>query len=535
MASSWMLEPSSKDSFIIESICSEKRWIDQIHKILAAEVMVEIEPVSIFHVPSTLRIYKPEVYTPQVVALGPYHHFRRELYDMERFKLMAASRLQKDFKTLEFKELVKGLKQLEHRVRACYHKYLDIEGETLAWIIAIDGLFFLDFLQAYTKSPSTTARLVDSTGRKLAFDSILGDLMMLENQIPIFLLGEILSIQCPSIPDLANNVLHPMLMEFVKSFSPLKIKDDPTLFEASKDANHLLDFLHKLIVPKLDDGTLKPDDSKNETEAPDLDKTMSFDSSTMSEFVPKLWSMACELHLKLVNKIEGPVNSVVKLLLSLAGMSGMLRKKDQETGKPENESLNPPNVEEINIPSVTDLSKFGVEFRNSTGGIESVNFDPRTDIFTLPVITLDVYSKVVMRNLVAYEVSIAPESLVFTRYMELMHGIVDTAEDASLLEKKNIIVSHLKSDAEVAEIFNGMSKSVKLTNVPHIDKTIKDVNTFFYSMRAVRMCKRMKMLARLSWKLLTLLAVVMLLLMMGLQSFCSVYRCNNIFRNITSN
>ncbi|KAI8571583.1 hypothetical protein RHMOL_Rhmol01G0131300 [Rhododendron molle] len=77
-------------------------FVDALLHVLAAEEHSD-SPVL-----PTLSIYKPEAYVPHLVALGPYRHFRPELYKMERFKLATATRLQSDFKTLEFKELIKA-------------------------------------------------------------------------------------------------------------------------------------------------------------------------------------------------------------------------------------------------------------------------------------------------------------------------------------------------------------------------------------------------------------------------------------------
>jgi hypothetical protein len=59
-----------------------------------------------------------------------------------------------------------------------------------------------------------------------------------------------------------------------------------------------------------------------------------------------------------------------------------------------------------------------------------------------------------------------------------MNGIIDTENDAKILREKGIILNHLKSDKEVANMWNGMSKSLRLSRVQSMDKTIEDVTSF---------------------------------------------------------
>ncbi|KAI8565686.1 hypothetical protein RHMOL_Rhmol03G0280100 [Rhododendron molle] len=512
---------------IFESSASEQRWLAEISKILEEEVKVEIDhPVTIFRVPATLSVSRPSAYTPQVIGLGPYHRFRLEISDMERYKLGAASRLQRDFKSLEFKQLVSGLSRLEYKVRACYHKYLDIEGETLAWIMAIDGLFLLEFLRCYNSSASiTTAHLVDSIGRKLAHEAVLGDILMLENQIPIFVLREILSMQCSSQLEVAEELFPKTLKDFCKALSPVKTREDLILSQVSEHA-HLLDLLYHLIVPELVGPVVGPCNIYWESEAAILENNPDLDSSKFSINVFEiLWSIFSKLNVGFVRKIS-------RLVQNIGGVSGKFissSKSTKEDIKPENEGTKSPNVEEIMIPSVSHLSHAGVPIRPTTGGIATVKFDQTTKKLYLPVIRLNVNSEVIMRNLVAYEASIGSESLAFTRYIELMNGIINTAEDAKLLREKKIIVNSLKSDADVADLFNGMSKPVRLTNVPFIDKTIEDVNKYYNNTTAVKFNRRCKNFVYGSWQILTILAVVLMMLLMGVQSFCSVYSCPKLF------
>jgi hypothetical protein len=88
---------------------------------------------------------------------------------------------------------------------------------------------------------------------------------------------------------------------------------------------------------------------------------------------------------------------------------------------------------------------------------------------------------------VAYEACISSEVMVFTRYMELMNGIIDTKEDVRILREAGIILNHLKSDKEVAALWNGMTKSVRVTKVPILDKAIKGANTYYSESWKARM------------------------------------------------
>ncbi|KAL7259624.1 hypothetical protein ACSBR1_005503 [Camellia fascicularis] len=79
---------------ILESSNDEQRWINQVSKILQDGPN---------RPPTTISAFKPEAYVPQLIGLGSYHHFRSELYEMERYNLAAAARHQNQFESLEFK------------------------------------------------------------------------------------------------------------------------------------------------------------------------------------------------------------------------------------------------------------------------------------------------------------------------------------------------------------------------------------------------------------------------------------------------
>ncbi|KAI6689869.1 hypothetical protein NL676_026697 [Syzygium grande] len=90
----------------VGEIFDEIRWLIHIHQTLEEELEDETEvPVSISSVPNVLMSSDRELYTPQQVAIGPYHHWRPEMYEMERYKLATAKRSQKQLQRIKFQNL----------------------------------------------------------------------------------------------------------------------------------------------------------------------------------------------------------------------------------------------------------------------------------------------------------------------------------------------------------------------------------------------------------------------------------------------
>ncbi|XP_059460315.1 putative UPF0481 protein At3g02645 [Corylus avellana] len=522
----------------------DQEWVIQISRALEEDLQDINAEVSIFSVPKTLVSLKPDAYTPQLIALGPYHHQRPELFEMEHHKLTSAKRVQKNLQQIKFCHMVNHIAQSDSTVRSCYHRFLEFDQETLAWIFAIDASFLLEYLQTYSpeteegslmRISSKMAHLIDYTRRKTAHHAILRDVIKLENQIPLFLLREVHSFYPGENHD---EVFATMLMGFCKDLSPIKYINFQCFREDCFWRAHLLQLLYHMVAPKLQ---LVPDCS--EQEKPKEDEEIGWFRKALKSFLTAVFYINLVL-LRLLRKIykskavtflatlpfkiifsyvfhlrnKGDINNFISSAGSVA--------EEVESTSHEMEVELSPLVEEIAIPSVTQLHKIGVKFCPAKGGLESINFDKSSCQFYLPVIHLDDNSEIVLRNLVAYEACIAPEMMVFTRYTELMNGIIDDEEDVRILREAGIILNRLKSDGEVATLWNGMTKSVRETKVPILDKAIEGANTYYSESWKVRMNGTMKKYVFASWPCLTFLAANILILMSTLQAACSVYNCS---------
>ncbi|KHN38011.1 putative UPF0481 protein At3g02645 [Glycine soja] len=541
----------------------ELRWVINIRKTLEEELEEDGDQfaVSIFSVPKLLMASDPDSYVPQQVALGPYHYWRPELYEMQRYKIAAAKRFQKHHQSCKLENLVDQLTKLEQRVRACYHKFLDFNGETLVWMMTVDASFLLEFLQVFSmqegakvqRVSSSMSHLVDYAGKKSAHNAILRDIVMLENQIPLFVLRKMLDLKFSSL-EAADDMLSLMFIGLFKEISPFKMMEEYPNIQVSENV-HLLDFLYNVIVPKLEQqsDTIEVEFQQEQKEGNDEEATS--DSSHVKQFFSEVWKLLSKLNkgpMKMVKKVivSKPLKVFVqlpwKIVSNLPGLKVMKQplehflfsqeKGDENKGESASSRSNslmnkPPSVEEITIPSVTELLNCGIRFVPTKGSISSISFDVKTCTFYLPTIGLDVNTEVFLRNLVAYEASVALGPLVITRYTELMNGIIDSEEDAKVLREKGIILNHLKSDKEVANLWNGMSKSLRLSRVSLLDKVIEDVNKYYNGRMKVKIWKFMRVYVFSSWQFLTFLAALCLLLLMALQAFCSVYTCSRFFQS----
>ncbi|XP_074376655.1 putative UPF0481 protein At3g02645 [Apium graveolens] len=534
----------------------EHRWIIHIRKSLNEDPEEEADiPVTIFNVPKSLLLNNADAYVPQQVALGPYHHWRPELYEMERYKLGSAKRTLKIMQSVRFQHLVDQFTLIEPTIRACYHKYLDISGETLAWMMVIDVSFLLEFLHIYAvksrgkvlrRVSSRMSHLIDFAERKSGHNAILRDMIMLENQIPMFLLRKMLEFQLSSVES-ADDTLLSMLGGVCNVLSPFRVMIDLSAIQI-RDQVHILGFLYQAILPTKSEGSLSElmeTDSQNGTKV-SQEKSSNFGEQLL-DIITRSFSVMVSFFKRILQSRH--VKVILRLpwliISNLPGISTLKqpiedlccsRGKDEEEKKPgncskENDHINkPPTVEEISIPSVTELYKSGISFVPTDGSIMTLGFDSKTSTFSLPTITLDVNTEIVLRNLVAYEACNASGPLVFTRYTELMNGIIDTEEDARLLRERGIVLNLLKSDEEVANLWNGMSRSIRLTKVQFMDKMIEDINKYYSGKWTIKIEKFIKLYVFKSWKILILVAAVLLLLLMSLQVFSSMYRFYHLFQ-----
>ncbi|XP_024964027.1 putative UPF0481 protein At3g02645 [Cynara cardunculus var. scolymus] len=472
----------------------DKSWVDHISKTLKSQIAVTIDtpPVSIFEIPKTLKAEKLEAYTPQRIGLGPNHHFQSELYQkMEQNKLTAVKRILRPHQIQDHQDqVVEKVREIIPIICACYDLYLDADDDTLAWLFAIDGLFLLDHLRAYSDHQ---------------FGIEAKDLIMLENQIPLIVLKEIqkaISISDEKA-DAQEDYLESKLHFFCKSHSPFLLSKEKVDFSR---VNHILDYMYHSIV-------------NNETS---ISRQVNFTNHGSGSPEKDAKQELLEALVKMGGLIPGakPFLEIIESIRK--DFSDSIEKKQM--------------VEEIKVPSVSELGDIaGVKFRLSPGneGIRNISFVVEKERSCyLPLITLNMDSEVILRNLVAYEQLMAKNSfaagygLELTEYVDFMCGIIDTAKDVRLLRKEKIIEGDL-GDEEIVKMFNGIGRSQgKMSVVSELRKTVAELNKVYESMPRVWVQRTAEKQVRGSAKAITFLVSISSTLILIREVYSKVYGSN---------
>ena len=165
------------------------------HEELIIDVPQDMEPAQwpeccIYRVPKRLRQINNEAYTPKLMSIGPFHHGKDELKEMEMLKV----RYFKDFcyRTGKCqKDLASVIEDNEVKIRHCYAENFDISSEDFVKMVLLDSTFIIElFLSADAGGGGEYENDYISSKPWLSYN-IAEDLILLENQLPLFTLEEL--------------------------------------------------------------------------------------------------------------------------------------------------------------------------------------------------------------------------------------------------------------------------------------------------------------------------------------------------------
>ncbi|KAK4268107.1 hypothetical protein QN277_024809 [Acacia crassicarpa] len=146
----------------------------------------------IYRVLPKLRKVNEEPYTPKVISIGPYHYGDKNLEAMQELKAWYVNRFLKRNPDKSFEDYFKALEDLEDEIRRSYSEVIQMRSDEFVLMILIDACFIIEFFLDIVCLEGPLAKKLWPTA------DIKLDLILLENQVPFFVLTHLFNLAFPS-------------------------------------------------------------------------------------------------------------------------------------------------------------------------------------------------------------------------------------------------------------------------------------------------------------------------------------------------
>ncbi|KAK1293108.1 UPF0481 protein [Acorus calamus] len=486
------------------------------------------EPCSIFRVPtylrwSSFRTYDPKKmrngpYDPRFISIGPFHRENPQLQPMEEFKWHALRFfLSNNPKKTTLHECLVKMKELIPRARSCYSETFQISDEDFAKMMVLDGcivLFILnERLEDIVLLPDQQQPAENNGAIAPAwpiFRSLVADLLLLENQIPFFILDELFKLLLLSTDDektlannddeeketLANVALGTLIRAYPgkKYFFEYEPKDETKI-------HHLLHLFYLAIALPL-----VPDES-----------TVPAPEGPMMKFkkmMSNLWQRGfLPSYLRSTNRAsasDGPMMTKFKKMMG--DLWRPLRPR-------------PSASQSKGIPSVTELKKAGVKFKPKNNANSFLDVTFQKGVMEIPTLILYPYTQTTLRNIIAFEQCLGGDKrhTHISHYVIMMAFLIGDGTDISTLMDEEIVINWLGSQEEVLGVFKQLRSEVVDTSNDKFATLYNEVNSY----RQLQLHKYREILCSdyfgNPWSIISVIAAIVLFVLTFLQTYYAVY------------
>ncbi|XP_059439909.1 UPF0481 protein At3g47200-like [Corylus avellana] len=370
----------------------------------------------IYRVPKKLRMVNEEAYTPKLVSIGPFHHHINGSTDMEMHKM----RYLKDFfdQTERSQEgFLKIIKDNEVKIRHCYSETIEHNSNDFVKMILLDAIFIIELFSRNDRNDGSDYILSKPWLRL----GITHDLMLLENQLPFFILEK----------------LYMLAFDLNDSSSFNHHEEDKQIEEHKKDP-----FFVKLCRNYFKDYDHQPD------------SIIGKEIKHFTDLVRFLLCSVPNLHPK-----EHFHTRYCATKLDDAGL------KFKAVNK---------RLLDITFAGNKCLGHFPccnmswlLACLPCLKGVKCL--ERMQSILEVPIVVIDDSTEAVFRNLIALEQCHYPSETYICNYAVLLDYLIDNEKDVELLVDKNVIVNNIGSNAAVAALINGLCLQIVEDNSCYSD------------------------------------------------------------------
>ncbi|XP_059290393.1 putative UPF0481 protein At3g02645 [Lycium ferocissimum] len=177
--------------------------INQIRDEIATDLRhSSIKSCTIFKVTVGLSASNPDAYKPQLVSIGPYHNNNPQLRSMENYKLRYLQRFLRRKAGIDLERCITELAPLKDVALKCYDDiedlYSDHNSSKFLKILLLDGCFVVEFIREFRGMKPNGEGIIIEVG--CIHNQVLRDMLLLENQLPFFVLTKLHDMTMDQIP-----------------------------------------------------------------------------------------------------------------------------------------------------------------------------------------------------------------------------------------------------------------------------------------------------------------------------------------------
>ncbi|XP_019052189.1 PREDICTED: UPF0481 protein At3g47200-like [Nelumbo nucifera] len=237
--------------------------ISDLSKELAASTLKDLEELTgkssssysssscIHRVPEKFHKINQYAYVPELIAIGPNHHGKESLQTMEEHKKRYVKALLNRISTTQesnFKKLGEFfniLCFLEEEIHKSYSEISKMSRNDFLKMMLFDGFFMIElFLRSAEVKKDENDPIFNTNW---LYASLVRDMILLENQLPLFVLDKLFVKTKSKFSGHENQSLTRLALRF---FKPLIPNDQHLLLKASKftSSKHLLDLVYKVLL-----------------------------------------------------------------------------------------------------------------------------------------------------------------------------------------------------------------------------------------------------------------------------------------------
>jgi hypothetical protein len=442
----------------------------------------------IYRVPKLLRKVNEEAYTPKLISIGPFHCNREELWEMEKLK----QRYFKNFLNRTGKsqqDLRKIIEDDEEKIRHCYSEDSTLESGEFVKMILLDAIFIIElFLKVRDQKKGEVEEEDYILRKKWLANGIYYDLLLLENQLPFFVLEKLYKFA--GFSDSSSSCNHHEEGKLLEEHKEnLKTRDAPIV----KLFRNYFTYYDQKRKP-IDQEVIEEPTGEEKTERPIGEEVKHFTDLLRYLFCPqdmeKHWARkmawwSYERGCMDSSKKNKKRYSSTQLCATKLNDAGLKFKVKDDTC-----------LVDITVSKVTldtclvkdDTKEPGCLVRLFACLICLMCFPLicllrcfgfPMHILRVPQLVIDYSTETIFRNLMALEQCHYPSKTYICSYVLLLDRLIDNVKDVDLLVDKKVIANHLGSNAEVAALINKLGDQIVATTSSYFDIIAQKLNDHY--------------------------------------------------------